>query len=167
MRTNALLRYVFVVVADASILAAFALDGAWLIVLAPVAQMAFWLALRRHSMQWRSSFLLAGHVVLATSGVLLGFSTALLLTATAAALAAWDQVIFGATLKYASGAESIDRLNRSHLRSLSLALITGMLLAGAGLGVRLDLPFPIVAVLALALVVSLARAMRSITLGEG
>lgn len=158
LRTLVLLRNASLLISALSMAAAFVVGGHWIIVAVLLAQVGFWFALPRHSVQWRSSCLLVAYVAIAIAGILLGLTVAPLLVGTAAALAAWDLLNFGETLKDASGPETIKLLSRSHLRSLFLALSLGALLSATALAVDLSLPFPVVGLLALALVVSLVRA---------
>jgi hypothetical protein len=158
MRTLVLLRHTCLVISALSMAVAFLARGYWAIVVVLLTQMAFWFALRRQSVQWRSSCLLVIYVALAVVGILLGLAVALLLVGTLAALAAWDLLNFGETLKDASGPACVDLLAKSHLRSLALAVTIGALLSAAGLALDLDLPYAVVGALALALVAGLARA---------
>lgn len=160
MRTLVLLRNACLVISGLSLAAASLVGGHWAIVGVLPAQAAFWFALRKQSVQWRSSCLLVMYLAVAIVGILLGMTVAILLVGTIATLAAWDLMNFGETLRDASGPESINLLARSHLRSLALALSMGALLSAAGLALDLDLPFAVVGVLALALVASLARAAK-------
>src|SRR5512143_613287 len=137
MRALVLLRNACLVISALCMAVAFLVRGHWMIVLVLLAQMAFWVALGRRSVRWRSSCLLVTYVSLVVAGVLMGLAIAILLVGTIAALVAWDLLNFGETLKDASGPTSMDLLSRSHLRSLSLAVISGGLLSAAGLAMDL------------------------------
>lgn len=153
-----MLRNSFLLMSTACFATAYSVSGHWPIAAVLLLCPLFWFLLRGQSVLWRSSCLLTASVVLAAVGVMLDVSAALMAVAITAALAAWDLVNFDETLKLSLIPEVRKSLVQSHLRSLFMAVATGMLLALSASLVRLELPFAATGALALVLIAALMSA---------
>ena len=95
-----------------------------------------------------SSFLLA-YIILAVIGVVADLSVELMIIACTFALVSWDLMLFEHSLVGDSALQTNTSLEKHHLRSLSIAIAAGLLLAFVSLYVRLALPFGVIVSLVL------------------
>lgn len=96
-------------------------------------------------------------VGLAACGLLLGAHALAMIVAVASSLAVWDLLAFDLALSLQRPTEQSRRCETNHLRSLALALGSGLLLSGASRLLSLRLPFVIVLLLVAATVFALDR----------
>ena len=140
----------FFVIASAGLsAAAYFLGG--LPFVAPVALLlgAFWsFGLVRH-WKWVPALGLFGVYILAATGMLLGFSTALLATSGFCALLAWDLADFSFRLRLAAPGDDTFALQRRHLLRLSSVAFFGVAAVIAAQTLRVKFAFEWMALLLL------------------
>jgi hypothetical protein len=103
---------------------------------------------------------LAGSVVAAALGALVGVGIGWMVGGLAAALAAWDLSAYTRWLEAVESPADARRFLLRHAAGLVALLAVGLLLAGLALGVRLRLSLPVMLMLGLVLILGISQALR-------
>ena len=147
MRTLGL--YLSLVMATACLGIGYALAGYWQIVPVLLGTFFFWAWMKKQSVAWSDSTFLLVYTVLAAAGVVIDLSVALMVITSAFTLASWDLLRFEQGLVGNASSHTDMALEKHHLRSLAVALVTGLLFAMLSLYIRLQLPFIVIVSLVL------------------
>jgi hypothetical protein len=151
-----------VLTAVGSLSLAYLLAGYWQILLAFSAMSVFWILLKRWSVFRTSSALLSMFVLLTAIGVTLNLSILLILIACTAALAGWDLANFTESGVGNQRSEAELRLERTHLRSLAMAIFAGLSVAFISSSMNFQIPFWVTIFLVLIAIGCLTYGMQSL-----
>jgi hypothetical protein len=119
-----------------------------------------WFGQNKQEMPWINDLFLAGVVIQAIIGTLLGLRPYLLLPAVIGVLAAWDLARFQQRLADAPISDSVRKIEKRHLSLLALALMSGGIFSGVVLTTRIHISFGIALVLGVILIISLGQVYR-------
>jgi hypothetical protein len=129
--------------------------GQWIWSLITIITGIIWLPARKNLNTWLPFICLFANVCLAVIGILAGSPSVLMFCGSGLALATWDLLFLGETVKNSSLEEQTRRYENKHLQSLGLALGLGLLLTFLGRLLVLQVPFvvllPSIALFALGL----------------
>lgn len=96
---------------------------------------------RRISKFWATSFLLAVFMVLASIGIILGLSPALLIFGGTAALASWEMILHKDRMQVSAATQREVTIEDHHIKTLGFASFAGISLAMISFVISLKLPF--------------------------
>lgn len=116
-----------------------------------------WLIGQRRAFVWVTNLAFMAVVGVAAWGVWAGVAAGWMLTATVAALSAWDLAHFSYRLARATQIEAEARLEQEHRQRLLIVAAPGWLIGGAALLIRFELNFVWIIGLALLLLFGLNR----------
>jgi hypothetical protein len=123
----------------------FWISGQWLGAMVAILTGPAWLFARKYPASWLLFICLLGTVCLAVVGTLTGAPGWLMISGSGFALAARDLLLLNDSMGKHSAGEPTRLYELSHLRSLALALGSGLLAALLGRLVNLQLPFIVMA----------------------
>ena len=119
-----------------------------------------WYDLKKGKWAWRIDVFLAGVVILATTGALLGLRLYLLLPALLSAITAWDLARFQTRMGDSPTSEKLLDIEKRHLSLLSVAIVGGGVSTAITLAFQFQLSFAITLILGVILVISLGQIYR-------
>ena len=125
------------------------LSGYWWILPVLLAMGIFWMTTKNRSTFWSASILLVAYVILAVIGVTLNHSIHLTVPGCAAALACWDLIHFRQSIDGTPRHKFDMLLERYCLKSLAIAVVTGLSLAFIGSSINLHFSFGVMVSLVL------------------
>jgi hypothetical protein len=149
MKIRALRLYLCLVIATACLGVGYFLAGYWQIVPILLGTFVIWAWMKKQSGAWSASSFLLVYTVLAAVGVLADLSTALMIIACGFALASWDLLRFEQSIVGNATCHTGTSLEKHHLRSLAVAMATGLLFTIMSLYIHLQLPFVVIVSLVL------------------
>lgn len=129
----------------------------WYILLILFGMAILWFIIRNRSGLWPISMILVIYIALAVFGLLMNLSSYLMTIGCAAALASWDLVLFRKDTDADSHKQKDTLVERLHVRSLSIAIGSGLLLSVLVLNIHISLPLGVIVGLSLILAFGLYK----------
>ena len=121
-----------------------------------------WLLARKYPASLLPLICLLMSIAMAVAGMLMGSPPVLMIFGATLALAAWDLVLLSSVLGEHSLTEQTQLFESQHLRSLLLALGSGLLVVFLGRFLTIQVPFLVLVLLVAFLLFALDRVMGSI-----
>jgi hypothetical protein len=137
--------------------AGYSIVGQWIGVIIAILTGPAWLRARKYPASQMPFICLLLAVGLAVAGTLLGSPALLMIFASAMALAVWDLLLLDSALGNHSSAEQTRKYENRHLRSLLLALTSGLFAAWLGHSLNFQIPFFLLLLLVALMVFALDR----------
>ena len=138
MKTRSIILYISLGISTTSLGSAFLLAGYWMIIPAFFMIGIISMALKKISLYWYASSFLLAFISLAAIGITLDLPTSLMILASSTALVNWD------LMQFAPSPETNSSLTKHHLRSLTFAVLVGILMASLGANINLKIPFGLI-----------------------
>lgn len=162
MDLHAVLGRICLFISIACLGASYILAGYSWIVFAFLGIGILWFFLKRSSVFWATASPMLACVLLAAIGTVLDLSLPLMVLGCAASLAFWELAAFRQSLPGNRSSPQAVSLERSHLRSLALAVCAGLVLAVTVSQVDLQVPFGLTVLLVLIAVGGLTYGLQSV-----
>jgi hypothetical protein len=128
-------------IATLTLLIEYLLAGYWWILPVLLVMILFWGFTKYHEKYNPASGLLFAYILLAAIGLLLGFRAVFMIITCATALAGWDLIHFERSIVGNADRKGTGLVVKHHLRSLILAVSSGMTLASIIVLIQLRIPF--------------------------
>jgi len=155
--------YICMIISTACLGAGYILAGYWLILPAFLVMVFFWIFAKNQPVFWSASSLLVFFVILAAVGIIIDLSFILMIVACIAALVSWDLMLFNQSLVGNSDRVTNASLDRYHLYSLALAVLTGLTLALMSSYINSQFPFWLIVILVVLVMGCLVGGMQYIS----
>ena len=161
MNYSKLIMPVSILIATLPLLLAYGLEQFWIGSVAAVG-LGFWgwYDFKKKKWVWSIDLFLAGVVILATVGALLGLRLFLLLPALLSALTTWDLARFQTRMGDSPASQKLLDIEKRHLSLLGVVIVGGGLSTVITLAFQFQLSFAITLILGVILVISLGQILR-------
>ena len=101
--------------------------GEWLVIPAMVLAWIVWFAFNKRAEFWSVSIGFVLYVLIAAFGIFTHLSVLLMVSGGFSALVAWDLLLFKRSMTFTDATQTNNRLETNHFKSLSLAVLVGIL----------------------------------------
>ena len=163
MSLRSALLYISFCVSTVCLSLGYLIAGEWLMV--PIILLAWiiWFAFSSRALFWSASIAFLLYFLLAGFGIYSNFSLPLMATGGFSALIMWDLLIFNHSEKFLGIKPTTNRLEKKHLKSLSLAALVGILATLSAASFNYQLSFEVVFVLVLVAVSCFIIGVRTLS----
>jgi hypothetical protein len=162
MKIHSIASNICLMIATACLAVGYILGGYWLILLAFLIMVLFWIIMKKRSIFWSASSLLLVYVFLAAIGVVVNLSLLLMVIGCTTALASWDLIHFNQSMSGNLFLDTTAQSEKYHLQSLAAMFGASLLLALISSYINLQFPFGVIVFLVLMAMTSLAKSMQYI-----
>ena len=149
MKTRSLILNICLFFSTGCLIAGYLLAGYWQILPILLGTLFLGVMIKKQQTTLPASSFLLVYIVLVAIGIVAGLSAELMIIACTFALVSWDLIQFEGSMAGNSTHQTDIGLEKYHLRSLTVAVVIGLLLALTSLYIHLHLSFGIIASLVL------------------
>jgi hypothetical protein len=133
--------FICVIISALCLTTGYGVTAQWIGALVSILMVPVWLLARKYPSSWLPPICLLVSVCLAVVGKLTGAPSLLMIFGSGFSLAVWDLISLKAALGSNSSGEQTRQYENGHLRSLALALGSGLLVSSLGRLLNLQIPF--------------------------